>query len=105
MACTSCGAGGPGFFSEHFTDAEAVKAAQVPKSNPFPIGGNMPQKVPSACPAKNLMNNCIYTTQGMFVCNVENKEEGRGVAQNDDMMRETMRDQRMFYEAAPWDMS
>ena len=41
----------------------------------------------------------------MFVCNVENKEEGRGVAQNDDMMRETMREQRKFYEAAPWDMS
>ncbi len=97
MACTSCGAGGPGFF-EHFTDAEA------PVGNPFQIGGNMPQKVPSACPAKDMMNNCIYTTQGMFVCNVENKNEERGVAQNDAMMRETMRDQRMFYNTAPWDM-
>lgn len=101
MSCSSCGIGGPGF-AEHFTDAESQQTSpQV--SNPFQIGGNMPQKVPSACPAKNLMNNCIYTTQGMFVCNVENKEEGRGVAQNDDMMRETMRQQRMFYNTAPWE--
>ncbi len=100
MSCTSCGAGGPGFFAEHFTDAEVP----TQKSNPFPVGGNMPQKIPSACPVKDMMNNCIYTTQGMFVCNTENKEEGRGVAQNDDMMRETMREQRIFYNTAPWEM-
>jgi len=51
MACTSCGIMG-GF--EHYTNA----AESVPKA-PGQSG---------SCPAKDLMNTCLYTAQGVLIC-------------------------------------
>lgn len=76
MACTSCG------IYEHFD--------QQPAS----------EKSTSSCPGKDLMNNCLYTAQGTFVCN---KDDGasKGTAKNTDMALESFRDNNKFKGAAP----
>lgn len=62
------------------------------------------KKIDPVCPVKKMMNNCLYTTQGMFVCNVESDEKGKwGMEQNIDMMREASRDKRTFNTTSPWD--
>lgn len=59
-------------------------------------------EVKSSCPAKEMMGNCSYTCQGMFVCNKPTKESDKGVAKNIDMAQEFFRDIRPFADAAPW---
>lgn len=83
MSCTSCG-GAPTFMAEHFTEETQDK-------------GN--------CPAKKMMNNCLYTTQGMFVCDVDPNGEKKvwGTSQNMDMMGEAVRDKNVFKNTAPWE--
>jgi hypothetical protein len=56
MSCQTCG----GF--EHFTAQEMVP--------------------PSSCVSKESMNKCMYTAQGMFMCNKQDLKEELGVAKN-----------------------
>lgn len=48
--------------------------------------------------------NCMYTAQGMFVCNTPKDQEvaakDRDVAQNLEMMKESFRNTNSFYGAA-----
>ena len=37
------------------------------------------------CPSKTIMNNCLYTAQGMYLCK-NDKTDGGNVAKNTDMM-------------------
>jgi hypothetical protein len=60
MSCHSCG----GF--EHFTTQEM---SQMPEIKP-------------ACMSKESMNQCLYTAQGMFLCNKPDLKEELGVAKN-----------------------
>lgn len=50
--------------------------------------------------------NCMYTAQGMFVCNTPKEQEAaakdRDVAQNLEMMKESFRNANSFYSAAQW---
>lgn len=88
MACTSCGVGPtPGM--EHYTDSPQ----------------QLTQKKDSSCPAKKMMNSCLYTAQGMFVCDVDVQGESKtwGMPQNMNMMSEALRDNRQFNSTAPWD--
>ena len=65
MACLSCGG------AEHFTLQE------------------MSQEPKSACSmTKETMNKCMYTAQGMFLCNKGDLKEEMGVAKNYWMVEE-----------------
>lgn len=84
MACHSCG----GF--EHFTQQEPTN----------PLVGKTETK--SSCPTKEVMSKCMYSAQGVFVCSVDSENNSKGVANNLDMMMESVRDKRTFNSAAPW---
>ncbi len=60
MSCHSCG----GF--EHFTTTMQ----------------EMPQQPKSSCMNKETMNKCIYTAQGMFLCDAPVLNKELGVAKN-----------------------
>ncbi len=64
MSCHSCG----GF--EHFTMQE------------------MSQQPKTSCMSKETMNKCMYTAQGMFLCNTPDLKEELGVAKNYWMVEE-----------------
>ena len=64
MSCQSCGSAPSGF--EHFTM----------------------QEMPSSCVSKESMNKCMYTAQGMFMCNKQDLKEELGVAKNYWMVEE-----------------
>lgn len=66
MSCQSCGASAPSGF-EHFTLQE------------MPV---------TSCVSKEQANKCMYTAQGMFMCNKENLKEELGVAKNYWMVEE-----------------
>lgn len=85
MACHSCG----GF--EHYTEP-VLQNAKLSLNN-------KPSKN-SSCPTKEMMNNCMYTAQGVFICN---KDDGasNGVAKNVDMMDSVM-DHQLLKSIAPW---
>lgn len=92
MACTSCGVGQT-FGMEHYTDAPNAPMQQLST------------KKDSSCPAKKMMNNCLYTAQGMYVCDVDIQGESKtwGMSQNMDMMGESIRDNKVFRNTAPWE--
>lgn len=58
----------------------------------------------SQCPAKDMMGSCLYTTQGLFICN-KKENEVSGVAKNQEMFKEPFRLERPFAEAAPWNQN
>jgi hypothetical protein len=84
MACHSCG----GF--EHFTQQDSMN----------PLVGKTETK--NSCPTKETMSKCMYSAQGVFVCSVDAENNSKGVANNLDMMMESVRDKRTFNSAAPW---
>jgi len=85
MACTACG--GIEFFTQD-------PSFQTKQQTPVP-------KAP-ACPAKDMMSSCLYTAQGVFICNKESEQSSKGVANNVDMAREAVRDNAKFNNAALW---
>jgi len=95
MACHACG-GTYEFFSQRQDPTYEVSA---------------PLKFPKApaCPAKDMMSSCMYTSQGIFICNKGNvKEEGvnkYNVANNYDMSREVYRDYSKFNDSEPWGLT
>lgn len=82
MACHSCGIG-----FEHFTDS------------PSPLIGQEQGKKAS-CPTKEMMSKCMYSAQGVFVCSLDDPSV-RSVADNTFMVRESVRDNKAFRNAAP----
>lgn len=82
MACHQCGM----VTFENFTnDGSTASAPQVS----------------SSCSSKAMMGNCLYTAQGMFVCNTPPQDTDRGVAQNPDMAFTAFTESRPFSHAAP----
>jgi hypothetical protein len=77
--CKSCSVGG----AEHFTQQDSSSAPTPP------------------CGLKAIMNNCMYTTQGEFVCKNGSQvvQQDKGVARNEDMMLEPIRDNRYGRDA------
>lgn len=88
MACHSCGG------VEFFTQAPDFQAKQ-----------EMPVPKAPGCPAKEIMNSCLYTAQGVFICNKDSEQSSKGVAKNIDMAQESIRNNRKFNNAAPWDLA
>lgn len=48
------------------------------------------------------VTNCMYTAQGMFVCNTKNDSKERDVAQNLEMLKESFRMEKVFNSAGQW---
>lgn len=79
MSCKSCNINKG---AEHFTEKEESGAPTPP------------------CGLKAIMNSCMYTTQGEFVCNKgAQPSQDKGVARNEDMMLESVRDNRYGRDA------
>jgi hypothetical protein len=85
MSCTSCG--GFEFFTQN-PNYQTKQEMSVPKT--------------PSCPTKDMMSSCLYTAQGVFICNKENEQSVKGVANNVDMAREAIRDNAKFNNASPW---
>ena len=86
MACTSCGG------VEFFTQGPNYQTRQEMSTPAAP-----------ACPAKDMMSSCLYTAQGVFICNKESEQSTKGVANNVDMSRQVLRDNVRFNNASPWE--
>lgn len=86
MACTSCGG------VEFFTQDPKYQTKQEMYTPSAP-----------ACPAKDMMSSCLYTAQGVFICNKGSEQSAKGVANNVDMSRQVLRDNVKFNNASPWE--
>jgi hypothetical protein len=49
-----------------------------------------------------MMNSCLYTAQGVFICNKDSEQSSKGVAKNIDMAHESVRDTNKFNSSASW---
>lgn len=88
MACHSCG--GAEFFTQSSPDFQTKQEMPVPKA--------------PGCPSKEMMSSCLYTAQGVFICNKASEQSSKGVAKNVDMAQESVRTGNKFNNAGLWNV-